>query len=82
MEDNVRDGLAVAGTGTDHNWIGEQGAEILKAHVQAAPEHKPDWGCKDVLLSPVLYWLNLAIAKRFGVEFSAKTLRNAAALYD
>ena len=82
MQDNVRDGVASVGVGTDHDWIGARGAELIAGH-EAAPEgDKPDWGTLEVSVSPLVYWLNRGLAKKKGIEFSQAALDGAREVYD
>jgi len=82
MEDNVRDGVAIAGVGTDHIWIGDHGAELIAEHDVAPPNGKPNWGTLGVMVSPLVYWLNRRLAKKHHIEFSPAALRGADKLYD
>jgi hypothetical protein len=82
MQDNVRDGAASVGVGTDHDWIGNRGAELIAEH-EAAPEgEKPDWGALEVTVSPLVYWLNLGLAKAKGIEFSQAAREGAREIYE
>jgi hypothetical protein len=82
MQDNVRDGLAMVGVGTDHNWMGQRGASLIVEHFNAADDAKPNWGNIAVMLSPVVYWLNRTLAKKRGIEFSRAVLDGASEVYD
>jgi serine/threonine protein kinase len=81
MQDNVRDGVAVAGVGTDHDWIGRRGAQIVLQHLNSPPDRKPAWGCLGVETSPLLYWLNARTAAERGVEFTRAAVENASEVY-
>jgi len=82
MPDNVRDGLAVAGVGTDHSWIGRQGATILMKHYLAPLDNKPNWGKLDVVVSPLVYWLNPVLAnEQWGIKFCSKALEDAKEIF-
>jgi hypothetical protein len=83
MQDDVRDGVAIAGVGTDHDWIGKRGAALIVEHYNAAASAgKPDWGSSEVILSPLVYWLNRTLAKKRGIEFSKAALDGAREIYD
>jgi len=82
MQDNVRDGAAAVGVGTDHDWIGDRGAELIAEHHAAPVGAKPDWGSRDVAVSPLVYWLNRGLAKKHGIEFSQAALAGAGEVYD
>ena len=82
MQESVREGVTMAGVGTDHEWIGQRGAEMLLEHVTAPADAKPDWGATDVLVSPLTYWLNRTVARRNGIEFSPAALAQAERVYD
>ena len=81
MQDNVRDGIAVAGVGTDHEWIGRRGAQRVLEHLNARPAKKPDWGTLDIEPSPLAYWLNLELARTRGIEFSRTAIAHAREVY-
>jgi hypothetical protein len=82
MRDNVRDGAAAVGVGTDHDWIGNRGAEMITEHFAARDGDKPDWGAREVVISPLVYWLHRGLAKRYGIEFSRAALDGASEVYD
>jgi hypothetical protein len=82
MQDNVRDGAAAVGVGTDHNWIGDHGAELIAKHHAAADGAKPHWGEHEVVVAPLVYWLNRGLAKQRGIEFSPAALDRAGEVYD
>jgi hypothetical protein len=82
MRDNVRDGAAAVGVGTDHDWIGNRGAEMITEHLAARDGDKPDWGAREVVISPMVYWLHRGVAKRHGIEFSRAALDGASEVYD
>lgn len=82
MRDNVRDGASPVGIGTDHVWIGDRGAQLISEHTTAPDSAKPDWGSREVMLSPVVYWLNNTLAQRLGINFSRETLNGAREIYD
>ena len=49
----------------------------------AAPDgSKPDWGAREVVISPLVYWLNRGLAKKRGIEFSPAALHGAREVYD
>ena len=82
MRDNVRDAAAAVGVGTDHDWIGNRGAELITEHFAARDGDKPDWGAREVVISPMVYWLHRGLAKRHGIEFSRAALDGASEVYD
>jgi hypothetical protein len=82
MRDNVQDGAASVGVGTDHDWIGDRGAELIAEHLAAPEGARPDWGTRDVIISPLVYWLNRSLARKHGIEFSPEALRGAGEVYD
>jgi hypothetical protein len=82
MQDNVRDGLASVGVGTDNDWIGGRGAELIAEHEAAPAQAKPDWGTLEVVTSPLVYWLNLGVARRQGITFSPWVRAGAREVYD
>jgi hypothetical protein len=82
MQDNVRDGVASVGVGTDHDWIGEQGADLIVQHEAASLQAKPDWGTLPVVPSPLVYWLNLSVARKQGIVFPLKAKADAREVYD
>jgi hypothetical protein len=82
MQDNVRDGVASVGVGTDHDWIGERGAELIAEHEAAPLKSKPDWGTLEVVASPLLYWLNLGLAKKQGLVFPLSVRAGAREVYN
>jgi hypothetical protein len=82
MQDNVRDGAAAVGVGTDHDWIGDRGAELVVEHLTAPDGAKPNWGTRDVVISPLVYWLHRGLARRHGIEFSREVLDGAREVYE
>jgi hypothetical protein len=82
MQDNVRDGAAAVGVGTDHDWIGSRGAALIAEHHAAPDGDKPEWGIQPVVISPLVYWLNRSLARKQGVEFPRAALEGAREVYD
>jgi hypothetical protein len=82
MQDNVRDGAAAVGVGTDHDWIGDRGCEWIAEHIAAPDSAKPDWGAREVVISPLVYWLNRGLAKQDGIVFSQVALDGAGEVYE
>ena len=76
MQEDVRDGIAIAGVGTDHDWIGRRSAALIVEHYNAIAG-KPDWGSREVIMSPLVCWLNRTLAKKRGIAFSKAALDGA-----
>lgn len=82
MQDNVSDRLATVGIGTDHDWIGNCGAELIDKYLAAPEGAKPGWGSQDVINSPLVYWLHRGLAREHGIEFSQAAQDGARRIYD